>query len=771
MHGIFALVGVVGFVVTGLSMTYWAPESFTRLPDESQVLARAATDSQALGYRVSGEPQMSVSHGLRLYHSAGDVSVLTEHVPDTELRRRLMERIPPVRLGARYWRATSPEGSEGALFLEYDGDGELLGAAFGFDGVLGDGLAVESDRFVAKRLARLFLERAPPEPQVFTSSGYTELLYTAGPEEGAIYVHLTNVGAWVAFRVPYPYRVVHSQTFVIWQQSPAVQFQIYVLIFAALVALGVLMWRLGQRRAGMAHALPVIAVLAVSALPVLRYWQTRPGFLVLIGFFYILPVLGLLLAWAVAEAEVRDVRPSSLIHWDRLLRLRPVCETGVRLLRGVAAGFGMAGLYTVGGQVATVFSNIGFGSGGFGGVHLMLPAFWMTPTPMHRGVALTAMSAFIVGLGGRLGGRIGAMAGAAISACGWATIMPVAPLEWNFAFSLAVAMVAGWIVWHEGLMELTVASITMFSLPTAWFVLQHAPVLHWDVALLSSLPLWTTMLGLYWARTAPRTDLAAALVPNYVSALEQETRLQAEVGLLRDIQLSLLPPQRPCSNGLDLAWRMIPADLVGGDFLDLVEDSTGRVWMAVADVAGHGISCSLLTAYTKAAVAQYAVSGASPAEALSGIRWLFARLQSRRTLVTLLLACWDPRTQELKVTSAGHPHLLVYRPPRDGEEGPGKVEEIGVTALPLGSSLPGTDRQETVHCPPGSIVVAYTDGVVEAEDPAGRQLGYDPWPELLPSLADLPSEDILQALLGAVDEHCAGRAKGDDVTTLVMKVE
>ena len=756
-HRLFALVAVVGLVVTGLSMTRWAPESFTRLPDEPRVLARAAADSQALAYRVSGEPQITVSHGLRLYHSTSDVAVLTENVADPELRRRLLERIPPVRLGARYWRARSPEGHEGALFLEYDGDGDLLGASFGFDGVLGQGSATESDRFVAQRLARLFLERAPPEPQVFTSSGYTELLFAGEPEEGAIYVHLTNFGAWVAFRVPYPYRVIHSQTFVIWQQSPVVQIQIYILIISGLIALGVLMWRLGQRRAGIAHALPLVAVLAISALPVLRYWQTRPSFLVLIGFFYVLPLLGLLLAWAVAEAEVRDVRPSSLVHWDRLLRLRPVRETGVRLVRGVAAGLGLAGLYTGGGHLAAVL-----GTGGFGGVHIILPAFWMTPSPMHRGVALTVMSAFIVGLGGRLGGRPGAMVGAAVTTCGWATIMPVAPLAWNLGISFMVAMVAGWILWHEGLLELTVASTTMFSLPTLWFVLRHAPVLHWDVVLLSASPLVALGVGVVWALRAPHTDLAAALVPDYVSALERETRLRVEVGLLKDIQLSLLPPQRPCSSGLDLAWRMIPADLVGGDFLDLVEDTDGRTWLAVADVAGHGISCSLLTAYSKAAVAQHAVAGASPATALAGIRRLFSRLQSRRTLVTMLLGCWDPRTQELQVSSAGHPHLLLLRD--------GKVEEIGVTALPLGSSLPSLDEQIAIHCPPGSVAVAYTDGVVEAEDPSGRQMGYERWPDLLPSLADMTAEEILEALLRSVDAHCAGRPKGDDVSALVMKV-
>ena len=759
IHLIYALIALAGLVATGLAMELWAPESVTRLPAQSEVLARAASDSQALGYRVQGAPQISVSHGLRQYHSGEDVAVLTEQVADRNLRRHLMSKVPPVRLGARFWRATSPEGHDGALFLEYDGDGKLLGATFGFDGVLGQGVAAESDRFVGTRLARLFFEQIPPDPQIHSTSGYTELIYTAGADEGAVYVHLTNRGAWMAFRVPAPYRVVHRQTFALWEQSLVVQIQIYILLVAALVALGVLMWRLGQRRAGISHALPILVVLLIITPPVLRYWQSRPSFLVLISFFYLVPVVGLMLAWAVAEAETRDVRPRSLVHWDRLLRLRPTRATGLQLLRGLAAGLGLSGLYAAGGELASRF-----GDGGYGDVLLMLPDFWMMPTPMHRAVALTAMSAFIVGLGGRLAGRPGAMIGAGITGCGWVSVMPVAPLEHSLLLGLVAAMAAGWLLWHQGLMELLIATVTMFSVPTAWFVWRHAPVMLWDTGLVATVPLLVVAgTGFYWLLRAPASDDVITLVPDYVSALERESRLKAEIGLLRDIQLSLLPPERPYSEGLDLAWSMIPADLVGGDFLDLVEDSTGRVWLAVADVAGHGISCSVLTAFTKAAVAQYAVAGASPSEALGGIRWLFARLQNRRALVTMLLGCWEPGRRRLRVASAGHPQLLVCRE--------GEVQEIGAPTLPLGSGIPVEEREQEIECPPGTVIVAYSDGVVEAESPDGEQLGYSAWPEILPSLVELPAEEILQHLLAAVDTHCGGRPKGDDVTGLVMKIE
>ncbi|MCG8454690.1 MAG: SpoIIE family protein phosphatase [Holophagales bacterium] len=754
---LLALVALVGSIATGIAMERWAPESHTRLPDPSAARARAAADAQALGYRVLGEPWIGVSNGHRQYHAGIDVGALAESVRDPELRHRLLERVPPVRLGIRHWRAESPNGLEGALFLEYDGEGRLIGGTFGMDGVLGAGLASESDRFAGDRLARILLGAEPPEPRAWSSASLEERLYQIDEQGPAAYVALTQRGAWLATLVPAPYRVVHRQAVAPWTRPPVEQVIFYVMLVSALAALCLLLWRLGERRAGLGHALPILALLVATALPAIGYFRSRPSVLVAISLFYLIPQLGLFLAWAVAEAEVRDVRPRSAEHWDRFIRWKPVRRTGGQILVGLAVGLGLAGLLSCGGRLAEVA-----GQGGYSRLLLVLPDYWMMSTPIHLGFVLATGTAFLVGLGGRLGGRAGAMVGSAVSACAWAYAIPVTPFGWKLGLASVAAMTAGWLLWHHGLLALVVACITAVSLPTAWFA-WGVPEHMAPTAVLASTPALLGLLALVWRIRAPEQAEARTIVPSYVAGLEREARLEAEVHLLRDFQMALLPPDRPSAGGLDMAWRMLPADLVGGDFLDLVQDGSGRIWMAVADVAGHGISCSVLTAYTKAAVAEHAVAGRGPAEALTRIRRLFGRLDARRTMVTLLLAVWDPSTGRLTVATAGHPHLLVCR---DGE-----VREAGISGPPLGSGLPITDRDEIWDCPPGTVLVAYTDGVVEARAPAGAQFGYDDWPGRLPALARLPAPMILERLLRALDQHCAGQPKDDDVTVLVSKIQ
>lgn len=753
----FGVVAAVGLVVTVIAMVRWAPESVTRLPMVRDALRSAAADSQALGYRLEGDPQVRVSNGHRQYHASTDIEALTTQVRDRELRRRLMTQVPPLRLGLRYWRAESPRGRQGALFLEYDGEARLLAATFGADGVLAQPLSVEADRFVADRLARLILGEAPGEPQMWSDAVRTELIYQPRQESPAAYVALSSRGAWMAMRVPAPYRVASRQTLgSLFFGDLATQVRFYVVFAAALLALGVLLWRLGQRRAGLAHAVPVLVVLTVLAVPSLRHFQSRPSVLLVIALAYLLTQLGLLLAWSVAEAEMRDVRPGSTEHWDRILRRRPTRGTGGHLLRGVAFGCGLAALLAASGEIVSLL-----GDGGYNALLVVLPDYWLLTTPLHWGFAMAATSAFIVGLGGRLGGRVGAMVAATVGSCAWSYMTPVTPVSANLAVAWLASMAAGWLLWHYGLLALVTACITAFSLPTTLVAFGVAAPHMWDSGLVSLLPVALLAVGFSLRAFSPRID-EQSVVPDYVSHLERETSLQAQVGLLREFQLALLPPENAEHAGVDLAWRMVPADLVGGDFLDVVEDENGRLWLAVADVAGHGVSCSVLTAYTKAAVAEHAAAGHDAEDALCAIRRLFSRLETTRSLVTLLVAVWDPEERLLQVASAGHPHLLLA-----GSDG---VREIGAPSPPLCSDLPAHDRHVEVRTEPGDVVVLYTDGVVEATSPTGRQLGYERWPILLPDLRPLKARDILAALIADVERHRAGRPADDDVTALVAKL-
>ncbi len=768
MPWLIAVAALAGVAVSWVAADRWTPDAAVAFPDREAVLERAFDDAQTLGYRISGKPRLELSAGSRAVSSLADLQVLVENQPNVELRRRLLAAAPPIRLGVRFFDAVGSEGVPDTLLLEYDGSGALAGAAFAADRFLGPrpSARAASPEF-ADRVAALLLGKPPPEPREVRLLETVERVYSLGGPEPAVYVSLSASTRWLAHRQPIgaPLLTYAARRFA----SAGEQIRFWGLIAAALLAFGVLLWRLTRRRAGFGRS-PALAVALVLGLVPSLAFLTEPYVSPLIWLYFLLTQVGILLLFAVGEAELREVRSLAVEHFDRLLARRPIRATGAELLVGFGVGCALSGLRSAGGELAGRFG------GGYSNVLAILPDQWTLSSPLGQGLALAAITCVLVGFGGRVGRRPGAIVGAVLTAAPWSLAMWVAPLEWSLALGLAASLAAGWVLWHGGLLALAVAAVTALSLPTAWIGWSAFP-LQPSVALVASLPLLVPVAGALLLWRAPRLGGGEAIAPAWVSELHRSARLDAEVDLLRSMQLSLLPAQDLSgAAGAEIAWQMIPADTVGGDFLEVAEDAGGRLWIAVADVAGHGIACSILTAYAKAAVVQHAVAGASPASALPKIRRFFARLAprtsgaasggradiGRRNMVTLLLALWDPARRELKVASAGHPPLLLC----DGRT----VRELGPPAPPLGVELGGTDDEIRVACPGAATLVAYSDGAVEATSPAGEAFGYRRWPELLPGLAGGDAAAILGGLLAAVAGHRGGRAADDDLTAVVVKL-
>ena len=753
---IYAALAIAGLLLTALSVTRWAPDAQVHLADKQAVLDRAQADAEALGCQVSGAPEIQVAAGYRMASTADEVQALWQQVKGTADRRKLLAQVPPVRLGVRFAGAVGPEGNPGTLFLEYGPEGELVGTTFGLGDlspVFGD---TTFDLQYADFLAEALLGSTPPRPRTSQSPGQYELIYEPGEGKPPVYVFL-GPGIWLAHLQPAPHSLVSggSMNFFTWQ--PGRQLQLVVLIGVGLLALGLLLWRLPRQRAGFNQAHLVMTLLILGLVPVIKHYDSGdPRVLALLWCYLFLTQVGIWLGWAAAEAELREVRPRCLEPWDRILCGRPLARNGADLLRGLACGAALSGWLAASGAFAEWWG------GGYRTFLVLLPDYWSLPTSINWGLALAVLTTLLVSFGGRLGGRPGAIVGALVSGVGWAQAIPVAPFRDALVFGTVAALAAGWLVWHRGLLTLAVTSVTALSLPTALVAWGMLPWLL-EVAVISSLPALLFPAALALFAFGPRHGDARAVEPAYVSQLERQAKLQAEVDLLRELQFSLLPPGEPhMPSGVEVAWRMVPADLVGGDFFDLEEDAEGRLWLAMADVAGHGIACSVLTAYTKAAVVQHAVAGQGPAEAMGEIRRLFGRLRTQRTLVTMLLGVWDPRFRELTVTTAGHPPLLVW----DGQN----VREVGRPASPLGSSLGDVDQEQRIPCMEGSVLVAYTDGVAEALSPSGQPYSYERWPEILPELVTQPAEGILLGLLDDLERHRADQPAADDVTALVLKL-
>ena len=224
------------------------------------------------------------------------------------------------------------------------------------------------------------------------------------------------------------------------------------------------------------------------------------------------------------------------------------------------------------------------------------------------------------------------------------------------------------------------------------------------------------------------------------------------------LQRHLLPAEIGNAFGLESAARYLPAagGSLGGDWYDLFTLAGGRVALAVGDVVGRGVEAAAIMAQLRTAVRAYAADGHPPAAVVDRVNNL---MQSHGPLAmtTLVLLVIDPATETLEIVNAGHPPALVVDPsgtasfcwPQGG--------------VPLGASATSVYTAETFPLPTGSIVLAYTDGLVER-----RTQSIDVGLERLRSLAEGAPD--AEGLCAAIVEQLVPEAPGDDVAFIAARV-
>ncbi len=733
------LAAAVGGLVCFIAVARWAPEASIWLGDDGATEVAARRHAASIGFEVGDASGLELSTGQDDQRLA-DPGLVRRLVPDPEDQRRLLREVPPIRLRIGF-DATTAEGYEGRLVLELGGTGQLVNARFDAgpkDRVDGAEEDSEGSMGWADDIAAVFFGEEAPKGE--TEGNRVRWYQVAGGP--ALEVQGLADGDWQASL--YPARPDHDE-----DELAVVALLVLAVFGLAMVVM--FLWRLSRARLGFGHVKVIAALVVLYVLGSageMSSWTDMAIFVI-----FAVPSIGLLLAalWAVIEAELRDWRPQALESWDRLVYRQPLRATGRDLVAGVAWGALLAGLYASGGAVGSWFG---------GGYSRILG----DPGPrLLEGVFLVIPIAFGVGLGGRLlGTRASAVLGGIAATCMWLVFLPMTPVPVRLAWGLLLGVLCVVILSRRGLLVLVIAAVTALTLPSVGLVAMTWP--RWWLGSLVGLATTVGALvgGLRLWRTAPVMG-SPEVKPAYLSKIERIARLETEVELLRNFQLALLPENRLVEfGGGEAAWQMRTADQVGGDFLDFVTDEDGRLWMTVADVAGHGIACSMFTAFAKAAIAEHAAAGVTPAQALTRIRRLFQRLRSRRSMVTMILGVWDPRDRTLTVASAGHPPLVVW----DGEQN----REIGPPSRPLGIDLPGEDRDEVIVCPPGTIVLGYTDGVVEAVSPFGEPFGFERWPSSLTARSGQSASAILDALLADLDHHCGDVPADDDVTAVVISL-
>jgi sigma-B regulation protein RsbU (phosphoserine phosphatase) len=259
---------------------------------------------------------------------------------------------------------------------------------------------------------------------------------------------------------------------------------------------------------------------------------------------------------------------------------------------------------------------------------------------------------------------------------------------------------------------------------------------------------------------ATNTLVLAEEVQQAYNAVDREMKVVA------DIQRSLLPAQLPRIPTMDLAASYQTAHRAGGDYYDFFPLPDGKWGILIADVSGHGTPAAVLMAVTHAIAHTHPGPPVPPGQMLDYVnRHLATRYTAQSdTFVTAFYGIYDPARRELVYACAGH------NPPRLKRCGDGTVASLdGVDGLPLGVTADESYTERSQPLRPGDQVVFYTDGVTDARNPAGEMFGL---PRLDAVLAGCPkvASELLDAVLGALDQFTAGRRADDDRTLLVARI-
>jgi sigma-B regulation protein RsbU (phosphoserine phosphatase) len=235
-------------------------------------------------------------------------------------------------------------------------------------------------------------------------------------------------------------------------------------------------------------------------------------------------------------------------------------------------------------------------------------------------------------------------------------------------------------------------------------------------------------------------DYTACVCLEHLSK-EERRHLESELELAQDVQKMLLPQEVPNIPGLEIAAFSRPAQIVGGDYFDFIDFSNGFHGLAIADVAGHGVSASLHMASIQALLRTLVPVNKSPAEVMRQVHKLFIHNIRFETFVTFFIGAFDSSTKRLTYCNAGHqPPLVLHKTMSKNES----VEMLRPTGAAIGLVEEAEFAEKTIELQEEDLLVLYTDGVTESVNPQNQEFGRERLVKLSREVNNTPVREVVQ---------------------------
>ncbi len=246
-----------------------------------------------------------------------------------------------------------------------------------------------------------------------------------------------------------------------------------------------------------------------------------------------------------------------------------------------------------------------------------------------------------------------------------------------------------------------------------------------------------------------------------VKTLAEQKRNEAELRLAQKTQESLLPPTLPLFENFNIHAFNSPTHYVGGDFYDFLSSQSGNWAGVLADVSGKGISAALLSSLVLGSLNTELRAGTEPHEALNRLNRLLCEKSLPGQYVTLFLFQLNPKGDG-QFISAAHNIAFLFRAATR------QIEWLIPDAFAVGMFASATYESRPLHLDDGDILVVYSDGLTDAENPNNEMFGEERLLKIIRETAPCGSHLLEQKLLRAIEDFTQGTPQTDDITLLVV---
>jgi len=264
-------------------------------------------------------------------------------------------------------------------------------------------------------------------------------------------------------------------------------------------------------------------------------------------------------------------------------------------------------------------------------------------------------------------------------------------------------------------------------------------------------------------------------IENLLQTAAEKKRMEEELRIARQIQMSLLPRGPLEMPGLEVTALCVPAREVGGDYYDFFPLGYQKVGVLIADVSGKGTSAALYMAELKGLMLSLSQIHHSPRELLLEVNRILSENLDSRSFITMSYAVLDLQRWVMTFARAGHTPL-IYLPAGTTEGRDAQV--LTPNGMVVGLRIDGAAakfaellEEQEIRLQTGDVIVLYTDGITEAMNAAQDLFGESRLSRIVAEHGHLASGELRERILREIEAFVGSADQHDDMTMILMKIE